>query len=66
MNKEKEMRLTRELGILRSEFSLCDGSAENKAKGERIKEIIQELKEAGIISETKARKNYRKSVIVWR
>ena len=40
---DREMELTRELGRLQAEFSLCDTSEENKRRGERIKEIRNEL-----------------------
>lgn len=43
MNKEQEMKLIRELGELERGFSLCDKSAENIARGQRIREIKHEL-----------------------
>ena len=66
MTKEQEMALIREMGELRDMYSLCDESAENKARGERIKAIRQELIEAGALEECKPRANRRPSVLNWR
>lgn len=61
MTHEEEMKLVRELGDLRSRFSLTDQSEENLKRGERIKEIMNEL---GLHSEP--RKDRRPSVIRWK
>ena len=43
MTYEREMELTRELGELQNKYSLLDKSEENKARGQRILEIKEEL-----------------------
>lgn len=43
LTREQEIALTRELGELRSRFSLTDESEENRKRGERIREICKEL-----------------------
>ena len=48
---EYELKLTRELGELQKDFTLCDDSEENKAKGRRIREIREEL---GLICKPRA------------
>lgn len=63
MTHEQEMALVREMGELRDQYSLCDESAENRARGERIKAIRQELIEAGVLEDCQPRKCRRPSVI---
>lgn len=43
MTRERKLELVRELGELQRAYTLCDKSAENKARGERILEIKAEL-----------------------
>lgn len=57
----REMELTRELGRLREKYSLTDKSEENIKRGERIREIMDEL---GL--GCKPRADRRPSVIKWR
>ena len=61
MTHEDEMKLTRELGELRAHYTLCDKSEENLKRGQRIKEIMEELNLG-----CESRADYRKSVIRWR
>ena len=55
-----DRKLLDELNELRANYSLCDKSEENIARGQRIKEIMAELGLKGC----QPRKNYRRAKVV--
>lgn len=57
----EEIELIRELGELRDAFTLSDKSEENKARGERIREILDQL---GLAQGRPKREGYRKPLVV--
>lgn len=61
MQADRELELTRELGELQAEYSLIDKSEENLQRGQRIREIREEL---NLICSPRA--DRRKSVLRWK